>query len=58
MQPDSGVGVVAEQSGWLVMSWQPPVVQLPQVDGSLANFTLSTTEYQVSAASPHSKCPF
>lgn len=51
MQPNSALGVVAEQSGWLVASWQPPVVQLPQVDGSLANFTLTATDYQVSAAS-------
>ncbi|MPC10630.1 Adhesion G protein-coupled receptor L3 [Portunus trituberculatus] len=50
MEPDSGVGLTAERSGWVVMSWRPPVVQLPQVDGSLAPFTLTTTDYQVSVS--------
>ncbi|KAK8375597.1 hypothetical protein O3P69_008418 [Scylla paramamosain] len=48
MEPDSGVGLTTERSGWVVMSWRPPVVQLPQVNGSLAPFTLTTTDYQVS----------
>lgn len=51
VQPDSGVGVVAEESGLVMMSWQQPLVQLPQEDGSLANFTLTVTDYQVSVAS-------
>lgn len=51
VQPDSGVGVVLDERGLVMMSWQQPVVQLPQVDGSLTNFTLSATDYQVSVAS-------
>ena len=50
MVPDSGMALTAERSGFVVMSWRPPAVQLPTVGGSLAPFTLNTTEYQVSFA--------
>ncbi|XP_071515219.1 uncharacterized protein [Panulirus ornatus] len=47
VEADSGIKMMADPSGWLVTTWEAPVVQVPMADGGMSTVSIPDAQYVV-----------